>query len=443
MEQPMTITKVNKWSLRNVALGIMILVISTELFSIIYLIFFNVLQIQRHAQVYYHYDFGFFYWAFDSVIHQHATSLLYNQPLQQAWMQSLGYPHYAANQYVYPPQFAVLFCWLALFPFYIAADVWTAMSTIAYIAGFFMVSKLAYSGRSTLLWMFMTSIWLADYGYYSDWIVGNASWLIFVLLCLLFYLRYARQRPMLAGIALGLAVVIKITPVILLVYYAARRDWKTVLGALIGVGSATLITAMVLGWHILQYYVGAFSSLAATSMKNGPAPYNSSVKGALTWLSEFQHLGWTSHRIEMMFVVFVIIAVVLTWWSMRGHANDARRESALAGLCVVLFSPLTEGTHMLVLLIPLMMVMCIWWDENVTQLRDHNTSMVTQGPLLPLPHFIFYLVYIIAAVCLTTTGQIIQFVARRAFPLLLFTGFAAITICTFVQLTQRQRVRQR
>jgi alpha-1,2-mannosyltransferase len=60
-------------------------------------------------------------------------------------------------------------------------------------------------------------------------------------------LGHQRRRPLLGGAALGLAIGIKLTPALILVYFAWKRDWRLV-GAAVGVALALAVATLGAGW---------------------------------------------------------------------------------------------------------------------------------------------------------------------------------------------------
>jgi hypothetical protein len=75
---------------------------------------------------------------------------------------------------------------------------------------------------------------------------GQASMLILFLVLLAPWLE-RRGHPVLAGVALALATLVKILPAVLLLYYALRARWRVVLGAAGGLVALTALMVAVVG----------------------------------------------------------------------------------------------------------------------------------------------------------------------------------------------------
>ncbi|MCL6444782.1 MAG: DUF2029 domain-containing protein [Alicyclobacillus sp.] len=412
----------------------------------LHLIVANAMALLRGSPAYFHYDFTFFDWAFRVVWYGRPVAWMYDRPMQQAWIAALHYPAYPHNQFVYPPQFAVLFSWFGAFPFLLGARIWAGLSLAAYMLSGWLMSRFLFREASWLARLIVIGLWMGDYGYFADWTVGNANWLVFSCLCLYVYFRYARQQSAAAGIWLGLAVVIKASPSIVLAYCLLRRDWRTVFTALTTVAATTIITGLVLGWQILWWYVAHFSELAAESMKNGGAPYNVSLKGILMWLIHVHRFPRHASLVEAVFFAYVVAVAAVLVWQMRklptvAHGNvhkdihsyedtcersqmDAwtaartgRVDAAFAVITVLLFTPLIEVTHLIVLLIPLSCVFSLWFDSPPKSMPYRSTG---------------WALLCAATYLLSSAGQWLNSWAHRQLPWLSFAGMCAALCVVFM-----------
>jgi len=74
-------------------------------------------------------------------------------------------------------------------------------------------------------------------------------------LCLLGYYLYLKRMPWLAGLAVGILAPIKYYPVIVLVGFAAHRQWRVLLGGGIAIAAVVLVSIGVLGWQVHQVFL--------------------------------------------------------------------------------------------------------------------------------------------------------------------------------------------
>ncbi len=321
----------------------------------------------------FHYDFAFFYTAFSVVWHHSPTSLMYDKPLEQAFLRQHGYIVNPPDEYVYPPQFAVFFSFLASLPYRAASMLWTVFAFVGYALSVILLGRLGFvqRGRGRLLtrrgagfpWLVFAALCAANDGFNSDVLLGNVTWLLLLLITLGFYLRYTLRWKFLAGVPMGIAAVIKITPAVLFFYYLLRREWRMAFGILTGAAISSVVAAFVIGWRTLWQFVTAFYGLFHSSMQNGPAPHNLSFEGDLAYLANVAHVISPAAVSPVFLAILVGLALLVIWLIWSGRVDDPRADMALAALCVIVFSPLVEGTHLLLLLISITMVFSLWWSE--------------------------------------------------------------------------------
>jgi hypothetical protein len=75
------------------------------------------------------------------------------------------------------------------------------------------------------------------------------------MFCILGYCLYLERRPWLAGICFGLFVPIKYFPVIILAYFAFRKEWKVVMGGAAAIAGVGLVSIAVLGWRVHEIFI--------------------------------------------------------------------------------------------------------------------------------------------------------------------------------------------
>jgi hypothetical protein len=100
---------------------------------------------------------------------------------------------------------------------------------------------------------------------------GQYYILLLFLLTLACWL-YVRQRRVLTGFVIGLATGLKIFPVIYLLYFIRKKDWKALVGGLITILGIGLISILTFGWELHRTYL--FQVLPAVLRGEGLDPYN-------------------------------------------------------------------------------------------------------------------------------------------------------------------------
>lgn len=148
-----------------------------------------------------------------------------------------------------------------------------------------------------------------------------------------------RKHP-LAGVGIGLATAIKLTPGVFIVYLLVTGRWRMAATAVGTAVSATLLAGVVMPDATRAY----FTELLWETNRVGNLDYvsNQSLLGMLArWnTTDPNHLLWV-----------LLVAVTLLIWLRKVRDSDLRTGFALTGLVGCLISPIT-WVHHLVWLIP-------------------------------------------------------------------------------------------
>lgn len=320
------------------------------------------------------YDYAFFYYAFHQVLtHKASFHNLYDIRSQFAWLRQLHYPVNPDNQYVYPPQFAVLFSPFGILPFRVSAILWIMASMLSYFGGVWLLVRLLWGKirRSRLLGLFVIAAAMTPFA--IDAGAGNINSILFFLIVFAFYQLHRHNRPRLAGVALGLTILMKVTPGAVLLVLIFRKQWRVSIWSAITVVVGTVVTSLIVGFDPMWQYALHFMTFGQTSMKNGPAPYNQSIVGVVGMLQQHGWLFGGKTVQDIAFLGFVAWAARAIYVNTSKHAPvDWRLDMALACLSPLLFSPLDEQMHML-MVIPALMV----FARLAAQARgNHGTGSV-------------------------------------------------------------------
>ena len=191
---------------------------------------------------------------------------------------------------------------------------------------------------------------------------GQVTGLIFACFCLSYWLLH-RNRPLAAGLALGLIIPFKFYPALFVLYFAWRRQWRVVAGALVGSLIILLVSLLTVGWEgNLAYFRVVASELGGGGI---PAFNNESISGFLlhaftrgdvfSWLEMETPLWVSGLRLGL---VLLVIGVVV--WAMRRPPSDTGDETetqdldlSLVILVTLLISPITWYHYYMWLLLPL------------------------------------------------------------------------------------------
>jgi hypothetical protein len=286
--------------------------------------------------------------------------------------------------YIYPPLLAELIVPLALLPLPAAAYLWFLINAASVVAATWMSASLAGDSRER------------DSAALKQPVAGSSSWraalaacavvvvLRFVLdtfnlgqvnavvaaLAVAHVYFYARDRKALSAIALVVAVSIKLTPALLLVYHIAKLRLK------FAVACATLFVA-VTALSFLPFGaqgLGAFRVFVSRTVENGQGydfayAGNQSLRGAVARLtagsiSDPEQLAPESSRRPsdsatlMISLVFLAAALMAARW-----ASSELLAAAPFVCCLVLLSPLSWKAHFVVLILPIATLISENWQS--------------------------------------------------------------------------------
>jgi hypothetical protein len=221
-------------------------------------------------------DFKAYYIAADML---RAGKDFYDVELQTQEVLERGLP-LNESFYIYPPWLAISFFPLAALPMHSAAQLWFFINLGLYGLSLILIGRALDLDRLTrmlpLLWILAFLFAPALLTLYK----GQVNILILFLLAMTYWL-YRKGMQTMAGLALGLAVMIKIIPICLLAYFLWKRRYALSLAAV-----GTIVVISILGLMVVgltphkTYLTEVWPSLAQPR----PNPANQSLGGFFSLL---------------------------------------------------------------------------------------------------------------------------------------------------------------
>ena len=278
---------------------------------------------------------------------------------------------YAAKPYIYPPLFATLCMPLAALHPGQAAACYVPLMLLAVVLAFALGTLdmmrrygLPPAGRLFALCLSIGFLIMED-RVKSDLQMFQVNSLLLCLLILA--LRWLDRRPLLAGTALGLAMNIKVFPLIMLPYLLLRKRWTAAATMLASTALFGLLPALVLGWRTnLQYLAqssGGFLTLLGVEapvhqkaqIKDITASYSVSIPSGLARMLGIENspLAW----ILSLALLAALLTLLMVAYRRQGvsrapsgnhEARTALEWSLLIALALI-FSPQTNSRHFLML----------------------------------------------------------------------------------------------
>lgn len=286
---------------------------------------------------------------------------------------------FAEKPYIYPPLFATICMPLAALPISLAALCYVPVMALAIVTAFMlgireMMTRFRLPTQSQLFTVcILTAFFIMEDRVKSDLQMFQVNSLLLCLIILA--LRWLDRRPALAGTALGLAMNIKVFPIIFLPYLLFRRRWKTAFSMLGSTVLFGLLPSLVIGWKTnLQYLAqssGGFLTLLGVQatvhqkaqIKDVTASYSVSIPSGMARMLGTDHLTLAWGLTGALVVAILVFGV----WVYRRHGLPRWRWPAFATQqsapwralialewCVLIavaliFSPQTNSRHFLML----------------------------------------------------------------------------------------------
>lgn len=148
-----------------------------------------------------------------------------------------------------------------------------------------------------------------------------------------------RRTPWPRGLLLGLAIALKLTPAVFVLYFLVRRDTRAVLTTAASFLAATLVAFVVArqdSWQYWAHTVGDTDRIGGATFNT-----NQNFAGALArlGLDDPQRIGW--------WLAAAVLALALTWFAARRALRAD--QPMLALICIALFglvvSPVSWSHH--------------------------------------------------------------------------------------------------
>ncbi len=300
------------------------------------------------------------------------SSALYRLASQRAWMRGQRIPFSGLDLYSYPPQFAVAFAPLAALGYRAARTVWTLLSLGWFLGGVGFACALADVRRDWRVWALLAGVGLACFPALTTFFWGQTDTLILFVTAAALWFIYRSRWPAVGGALLALGTLFKLTPAIILAYYAARwalgracdrlrvggrrpedrsrlaRDRAVVVSGIATACAVTALSAAVLGWGpFVAYLTQVLPQVQKVALAVGPAPMEQSLRGVLLL---FVRPG-PGPRVAVDLLSVGAVAGLLAV-DLRHPRGDPRGEAAGVALLSLVCAPSLEGHHFVVTALP-------------------------------------------------------------------------------------------
>ncbi len=156
---------------------------------------------------------------------------------------------------------------IAGFPPLTAKRIWLVLNLILLLAVIGMLARM-----TGVRWEYLTILLLCGYRSLMTNFIYGQYYIFLLFLLTLTLCTFARNRDSLSGFLCGATFAMKLYPGPLLIYFAAKRAWTSVLGMLAGAACVGGVALLLFGWSGIAYYLTHV--LPRTLEGNSVDPYN-------------------------------------------------------------------------------------------------------------------------------------------------------------------------
>jgi Glycosyltransferase family 87/WD40-like Beta Propeller Repeat len=213
----------------------------------------------------------------------------------------------------------------------------------------------------------LETIWLLAFcGYFSlrtNFLYGQYYVFLLFLLTLAFYFLH-RDKHVSAGILTGIAFALKLYGGPFLVYFAARRQWRALIGMIVATLGCLGVAILLFGWADTHYYA---AQIFPRSLEGGSIdPYTPGTPTVSNLLRHVlvadrnlnPHPLWQAPWLFFFLRPFISFAIIATlFFGISSKQSTERHDFAWFVIGVVLLSTGTASYTFIILLLPLVLLL--------------------------------------------------------------------------------------
>jgi alpha-1,2-mannosyltransferase len=347
-------------------------------------------------------DFATFYFACKAVANQQA---IYGAASLSSLALESNYTGHV-TPYLYPPIFPVVASFLGRWPLELANSIWVFASALFYIVvvaavvltavhqyGPRPVSSRSGIGRPEFTILALCLVAFLALPFRGNLLVGQINFMVLAFIASCFFLYFTGKSELSAGVFLGLAAAIKVTPALLLAFFIARRRYRALLGCLLSIAALTGVSLLPGGMPYWEHFFDFLPSMY----------YGGAVEGLglAHGISNISTAGFFLRLLpDAGFVVYVytatVNAVLFGYLFVRSYrARDAVGEQLLLLpylVLMIIFSPLAYEHHLVYLYPGVAFLFCYIWFSRTGMARI--VPVVTLLLLLFIESHLIWLVYL-------------------------------------------------
>ncbi|HKT02522.1 MAG TPA: glycosyltransferase 87 family protein [Rugosimonospora sp.] len=172
----------------------------------------------------------------------------------------------------------------------------------------------------------------------------------------------------LAGVGVGLAAAIKVTPALFIGYFVVTRQWRAAIVSAVTAVGATLLTFLVMGGDAATYFTSILFDTGRIGEVDATA--NQSLAGLLARLYDSP----TTPTLMWLSFAMLLLAVGMTRAATAHREGDETAAFTLVGLTANAISPISWSHH-LVFLVPALVILM----DTALRRRSAARGFATRG----------------------------------------------------------------
>jgi len=252
--------------------------------------------------------------------------------------------------------FSALFIW----PFASLAPLAAKHAWLLLNAGLLFLSALILRRTTHLRWSRIALLIAASYPLQRNILTGQFYVLLLFLITLALW-AHLRNHRITAGSAIAIAIGLKLFPALYVLYFLRKRDWRTLLGVLIGAAAVAAASIAAFGWQLNRLYL--FQLLPREMRGDSTSPYDltsSSFTVLFHRLFIFEptlnphplfHAAWLFPILLPLIQLLIVAPLILLCDRHTTRPNQTQLEWSAVLLACLTLSPMPASYHFVLLLL--------------------------------------------------------------------------------------------
>lgn len=269
--------------------------------------------------------------------------------------------------YNYPPSATLFFLSLTILPYKLAEFLWLFSSVVFLFLAVFLILKLFNRKTSFSLIFFIGNLLLYTFPSRFTLVLGQINLIILIFIVLSIYF-FQKGRKGLAGLFLGIAGALKLTPLTLSTFYFFKKEKKTFLIPFLFFSAMNLISGILLGFNNFFYYFKVVFPLLMQGdisrdihvhyFNQSLAAFLFDLKFSPFWQS---FLRWLITGLSVFFIA--------RKFAKKNNPLENLRSFSLLLIVFCIFSPSFTWTHHYVFLFPALLSLFLFFKKKPTFLK--------------------------------------------------------------------------